>query len=167
MSRCCPLGGYCEAKRRSCPELGFHPDRASQSFNNFFAQGQTDACARDFPSMHTRQKSEYTAMMLLVNADAIVADSYDPVRSDPLRRNVNFDCCLTSILHRVADQVLEKPNQIAFPALHCGQRLDRYGSPARIEGLLRFCIASAAACPSSTGRSEIVRRGSLKSCATV
>ena len=80
--------------------------------------------------MQTREKTKYTMMVLLRDANAIVADSYHPVRPEPFRADVDFDCCVTSILHCITDQVLEKPYQIGFVALHSGQRFDRYGGPA-------------------------------------
>ena len=68
--------------------------------------------------MHARK---YPTVVLLRDSDSIVVHSYDPVRSEPFRIDLNFDCSLTSILHGITDQVLEHPDQVTFFALHCRQ----------------------------------------------
>jgi hypothetical protein len=53
-------------------------------------------------------------VMLSRDSDAVVMDFYNPIWSGWFGGNSNFDRCRAAILHRVADQVLKKPYEIAF-----------------------------------------------------
>ncbi len=130
--------GNCETKRRSCPRLRFYPDLSSQFFYNLLADRQTDTRAGNLVSMQTREETENTMMVLGWDADAIVVDFNDPVRSRPFGADANFDRCFTSILHRVTDQVLKNSDHIGFVTSHCRQRPDRYGSPTGSKGLAQI-----------------------------
>ena len=96
-----------ERKSGSCPDRGFHPDRAPQPFNDLLADRQTETATVDIPICKAYERHEYTSLVLLRNAEAVVLDSDDPVWSTLLGTHVNFDRVLTPIFHRVTNQVLE------------------------------------------------------------
>ena len=74
-----------------------------------------------------REKAECATAVLLRNPDSVVMNSYDPVRSEPFRIDPDFDCDLTSTLHRITDKVLENPDEIAFFASRRRHPFDLYG----------------------------------------
>ncbi len=88
--------------------------------------------------MQTRKETEYTLMVLFRDSDAIVVDFDHPVRPGPFGGNANFRWLLAAILQCVTDQVLKKPDQIAFVRFDGWQRLDRNLRPTGSDGCLQI-----------------------------
>ena len=125
----------CKREGRAYPEFGFHPNLASQVFNDLFADRQTETRTCDRLAGATDERCEHSRLVLQGNAHAIIRDSDDPLWPAPLRGHVNMNRFFAGILNRVPNQILKETYQLPLMPKYSGQTTYLDYSAAFLDGL--------------------------------
>src|SRR6185437_16245591 len=99
--------GNGEEKSRAFARLGFHPDSASVTLDDFFANRQAHARAGIFlPRVQPLEQHENPLEIFRIDADAVVPHVKNPSVAVPPRADVNLRRSGAAELDGVPDQVL-------------------------------------------------------------
>src|SRR5437899_652688 len=100
-------------KRGPLPFLRLDPDSSAVTFDDLFANRQSDARPRIFfPGVQPLEDDKDAFKVLLRNADAIIAHGKMPATRLLLHADPNLQRPFTAELNRIADEVLKKLHQL-------------------------------------------------------
>src|SRR6185437_12306579 len=126
--------GQREVEARALPLLGFDPDTAAVPFDDLLAQRQADPRAWiRFARVQALEDDKDALGILSVEADAVVRNGEQILRTVPLRADTHQRRRVATELDRVADQVLKDLAQLGWVAQQHRQRPDLNLRPRLID----------------------------------